>query len=1539
MAGRNRWPSIAEAYTGSTANHDEQSLDSGVNSGDGGGKGDGGGRGNGGGRGDGTPKFVANSDSNVNIGCNDQEGSSYSLKVNIPKMNGKNYNEWAQTVRLVLDSKGKLGFLTGAVAEPTSGDPRYKQWKSENSLIIAWLVSSMETGIGKPYMFLPSAKDVWEAVKETYSDIQNSSQIFGLKSKLWQAKQGDRSVTAYYNELLTLWQELDLCYDDNWRCTEDSVLFLKRQENDRVFMFLAGLNTDLDEVRGRVLGKIPLPTLRETFAEIRREEARQGIMMGKTPRSSESEGSALAIRNLGEGKRSDKVPWCDHCKREWHTRENCWKLIGKPPNWKKKGGRAFQASNSDQGQQSSSTQLPLTTEQLDKLLKLLESSTPSCSIATKGNSACLSVSPSHTWILDSGASDHMTGESTLFSSYSPCAGNQKIKIADGSFSAIAGKGSVVLSPVLTLNDVLHVPNLSCNLMSVSKLTRDINCQTNFFRSHCVFQDLNSGKMIGSAKESGGLYYLDIGSASQLPPKTISSCFESFFVLNNNDDNVMLWHLRLGHPSFHYLKHLFPKLFYNKNLSLLKCEACEFAKHHRSQFPIQPYKPSKPFSIVHSDVWGPNRTSTLSLKKWFITFIDDHSRVCWVYLLKGKSDVCQVVKDFCTMVQNQYQTNIQVFRSDNGKEYFNTILDDFFLKNGIVHQSSCPNTPQQNGVAERKNRHLLEVARALLFSSKVPNYLWGEAVLTAAYLINRMPSKVLNFQTPINTFKECFPSTRVSTDLTLKIFGCIAFVHEHKNVGKLEPRAIKCVFVGYSPTQKGYKCFDPKNKKMFVTMDVTFFENKPFFNDTHLQGGDIKEDSFQIEDMSFLNKLSLPVPQSSKTYSSAPTENGQDTLSDPTPVMSKELGESEPTFSHEETNENLDNRDDDDLIKMPQNNESLKENRFEVGNRTWKGKVYVKKHHKERNESTSQHCQESEPRNDQPPKKMKGKSISVSESRILYPDIDDPVAIRKPVRSCTKHPISNFISYSNLSSSLSAFTSKLSSVEIPKNVQVALEIPKWREAVLEEMTALEKNKTWSVMTLPDGKKTVGCKWVFTVKYNSDGSIERYKARLVAKGFTQTYGIDYSETFAPVAKLNTVRILLSLAANLDWPLHQLDVKNAFLNGDLEEEVYMEIPPGFKSKFGPNVCKLNRSLYGLKQSPRAWFEKFTQSMKKQGYTQGQADHTLFTKFSHDGKVAALIVYVDDIVLTGDDTVEMARVKEKLAVDFEIKDLGPMRYFLGMEVARSKNGIVVSQQKYILDLLKETGMSGCRPADTPMDPNAKLWEEGSVPVDTGRYQRLVGKLIYLSHTRPDIAFSVSVVSQFMHSPFEEHLEAVYRILRYLKGNPGKGLFFKKTSERNVSIFTDADWAGSVTDRRSTSGYCTYVWGNLVTWRSKKQGVVARSSAEAEFRAMAQGICEGLWIHRVLEELKMKIELPLKLYSDSKAAISIAHNPVQHDRTKHIEIDRHFIKEKLDAGIICLPFVTSSQQTADILTKSLARPTFEHLIGKLGMIDIYAPT
>ncbi|KAA0045052.1 Cysteine-rich RLK (receptor-like protein kinase) 8 [Cucumis melo var. makuwa] len=392
----------------------------------------------------------------------------------------------------------------------------------------------------------------------------------------------------------------------------------------------------------------------------------------------------------------------------------------------------------------------------------------------------------------------------------------------------------------------------------------------------------------------------------------------------------------------------------------------------------------------------------------------------------------------------------------------------------------------------------------------------------------------------------------------------------------------------------------------------------------------------------------------------------------------------------------------------------------------------------------------------------------------------------------------------------------------------------------------------------------------IALRKDGTLDRHKARLVAKGFTQTYGINYSEIFSPVAKLNTVRVVLSVAVNKDWPLYQLDVKNAFLNGDLVEEVYMSSPPGFEAQFG---------------------------QQSQGYNQGHSDHTLFTKASKTGKIAILIVYVDEIVLTRDDQTEISQLKRRI------------------------------------------GMLGCRPANTPIEFNCKLGNsDDQVPVDKEQYQRLVGKLIYLSHTRPDIFFVVSVVSQFMQAPYKKHMEAVNRILIYLKHTPGKGLMFRKTNRKTIEAYTDSDWAESVIDRKSTSSYCTFVWGNLVTWRSKKQSVVARSSVEAEYRAMSLGICEEIWLQKVLSDLHQECETPLKLFCDNKAAISIANNPVQHDRTKHVEIDRHFIKERLDSGSICILYIPSSQQIADV-NEGLIRPHFDLCVSKLGLIDIYVPT
>ncbi|KAL4038503.1 hypothetical protein IC575_002124 [Cucumis melo] len=355
-----------------------------------------------------------------------------------------------------------------------------------------------------------------------------------------------------------------------------------------------------------------------------------------------------------------------------------------------------------------------------------------------------------------------------------------------------------------------------------------------------------------------------------------------------------------------------------------------------------------------------------------------------------------------------------------------------------------------------------------------------------------------------------------------------------------------------------------------------------------------------------------------------------------------------------------------------------------------------------------------------------------------PSLDLPIALRKGTRSCTKHSISNYVSYENLSPQFRAFTASLDSTTIPKDIHIALECPEWKNDVMEEMKALEKNNTWEICALPKGHKPVGCKWVFTLKYKADETLDRHKTRLVAKGFTQTYGVDYSKTFSPITKLNTVRVFLSVAVNKDWSLYQLDVKNAFLNEYLVKEIYMSPPPGFEAQFGQQA-------------------------------------------------------------------EINQLKQRMCNEFEIKDLGNLTYFLGMEVARSKEDISMSQRKYTLDLLTETGMLGYRPADTPIEFNRKLGNSNDqVPVDKEQYQCLVGKLIYLSHTRSGISFVVSDVSQFMQAPYEEHMEAIKRILRYLKTTPGKGLMFRKTDKKTIEAYTDSDRVRSVVDRKSTSSYCT---------------------------------------------------------------------------------------------------------------------------------------
>ncbi|RVW64787.1 Retrovirus-related Pol polyprotein from transposon RE1 [Vitis vinifera] len=936
-----------------------------------------------------------------------------------------------------------------AIVQPKEDDPGYRTLKLENSMVMSWLINSMTNDIGENFMYYGTTKEIWDAARETYSNIDNTSVIFEIKSILQDLRQGDSTVTEYFNILTRYWQQLDIYEELVWKCPEDGLLYKKVIEKERIYKFLLGLNKNLDEVRGRVLSIKPLPSVREVFF-LNSQRGKQTKSDVGNPKSSKNlENSALVARgtqsnNINHQTKKNR-PWCDHCRKPGHMKETCWHLHGKPADWKpsrpqqNREGRGYTATAEGDTSGTSSNPGPFSKRQLEALQKMFQQTLQSTG-TTIGT------------------------------------------------TSVAQKG-------------LELWKEDCNA------------------EVCV-----------------GLYLLRVEEIQRLPMKT--TCVVSN-PSTKTDSVVMLWHYRLG-------------------------------------------------------------------SRWFVTFVDDHTRVTWVFLMKKKSEVREIFENFNNMVQTQFQAKIQVLRTDNAREYYHNILGSYLLENGIVHQSSCIDTPQQNGVAERKNRHLMEVAR--------PN----------------------------------------------------------------------------------------------SQLDNTIY------------------------DLNSSNDLD---------------------------------------------------------------------------------------------------------------------------------DLDQPIALRK----------GNF----------QAFITSLEDDRIPSNIQEALQQPEWKTAVQEEIQALEKNGTWEISELPE------------------------------------------ETFALVAKLNSIRVLLLVVVNLDWNLHQLDVKNAFLNGELEEEVYMKIPPSMETpENSGKVCKLRKSLYGLKPSPRAWFDQLTRVVKKHGFIQCQADHTLFMKHSKEGEMTLFIVYVDDIIITGDDEEGIGNLKKLLAREFEIKDLGQLRYFLGMEVGRTKEGIVVTQRKYVLDLLQETGMLGCKPVDTPMDPIGKIDKDNdSHPTDKDSYQRLVGKLIYLTHSRPDIGFAVSMVSRYMNNPIERHMKAIYRILQYLKKSPGRGLYFKKTSSREVEVFTDADWAGSLTDRRSTTGYCSYVWGNLVTWRSKKQSVVARSSAEAEFRAMAHEICERMWLQRILKELGIISNSTMTVLCDNKATISIAKNPVQHNRTKHVEIDRHFIKEKLEGGTIRLMYIPSSRQTTNILTKALPRP------------------
>ena len=459
---------------------------------------------------------------------------------------------------------------------------------------------------------------------------------------------------------------------------------------------------------------------------------------------------------------------------------------------------------------------------------------------------------------------------------------------------------------------------------------------------------------------------------------------------------------------------------------------------------------------------------------------------------------------------------------------------------------------------------------------------------------------------------------------------------------------------------------------------------------------------------------------------------------------------------------------------------------------------------------------------------------------------------------------------------------------PQTYEEALRAPdaaQWKLAMDEEMAPLQENNTWTLEQQPVGVKPIPVKWVFKVKRDALGNIERYKARLVAKGFMQREGIDHNEVFAPVSKHTTLRTLLALTAAEDMELHQLDIKTAFLKGELEETICMQQPQGF-TEGGPNVvCHLRKALYGLKQAPRAWNTRLKQEQENMGFTASEADPGLFIAHYKGGKVYVL-VYVDDILVASKSLEDIQHVKHRLTEAFKVRDLGETKYFLGMSLDRNRQArtLKVTQERLATELVSKYGMKEGKTKNVPMSTSIKLvqaTEENMLDKEAYRYSELVGSLLYLSVcTRPDISQAMGVLARHMAKPSMEHWTAAKGVLRYIAGSLQTGILFGKGST-TVEAYCDADFASDTETRRSTPGFVFILAGGAITWSSKLQPTVAVSTSEAEYMAAAQAVKEALWLKTLLSDFGIRAAAQ-KIYCDSQGAIKLLKHPIASIRSKH---------------------------------------------------------
>jgi hypothetical protein len=1155
-----------------------------------------------------------------------------------------------------------------------------------------------------------------------------------------------------------------------------------------------------------------------------------------------------------------------------------------------------------------------------------------------------------TWTVDSGSTRHVAYQKDWFATFEKREGHN-ITVGGKHKIPIVGAGTVKMKvydddrqqhKVIELRDVLYAPELKFNLFSVTKAVKDAFVV--MFNEHeCTLTHESRFKVRADAYPPTNLYQFDGSPAPDVPYK------EMFGLVGTNpspgESKLLTIHKRLGHPNFRVMQDMckndtvldFPLRHADFKEDLF-CSACVYAKSHKSPFNTRPVERAKyPLQKVHSDICGPLPEVTLQGHRYFLTFIDDYSRFTFIYVIARRSDLHASYEDFrrravCVFRNdveileyrdNKYDPEIQVLQADNAKEY-EKLGRTISATYGTKAQFTNAYTPAQNGVAERRMRTLLERTRAFLIDGGLSKRLWGEAVKHANSLINCTPSSVTMGKTPYELWNDRKPSM-----MYFRVFGCVAYAHiddEHRN--KLEPRARLCMYVGIPDHKRGYRLLDPATGHIVYSRNVQFREHK--FPPLVFLGE--KQPTLPV-DAEVPPVVDLPHTPVTTTPSS----------DEPTSTPSRA-----PTTSHE-------------LTSTPSRASTTPVPTVHA--RSPIPPVHL---HAQRDRAVPAPSNPGTFTTGPPalPQRIDDDTVEFSFVNIKELDrrVHESERIPKRVRftptsspfpdeiahDLLTHPLDTNANRTELETTHSLLAAR--HTEEPRNYKEAMnsvQRQEWLDAMRLEYQSLQDNKTWSLVARPPGRKILTCRWVWAIKYDAHGDIDRYKARLVIRGFLQQYGIDYNEIFAPVIRMEVLRLLLTIAALLDFEIHQMDVKTAFLNGFLDEDIYMAQPEGFEEPGKEHlVCKLHKSLYGLKQAPRVWYQTLCEYLEGLRFKRLIKDRCVFVG-TFNGQLCYIAVYVDDLLIMAPNQPLVDQVKSALNARFKMSDLGEVSYLLGWSIIRNRaeRTIFIHQEAYAIKVLERFNHSECHPVSTPLDASSRLTKDmcASTPDEIQQMERIpyreaVGSFMYLMMgTRPDLANFLRETSQFLATPGSAHWNAVKRGLRYLKGTRSHGIWLggneskiEFDSGNFLSAYSDADYSNCVDTRRSVGGYITFFCSSPISWLSRKHHTVTLSTAEAEYMALCQTVQEVTFLMTILSELGLNHNDPVVIFEDNQSCIKIANNPELHGRSKHIDVRYHFVQEKVERNEITIKYCNTTEMIADIFTKALAKPQFEYLKSKL---------